>query len=114
MRVLENRWLVLKRAEGRLGDPRRRIPDLMLRVDSMRERAANSLKVAFDRHGQQLAKLVSNLDHLSPLGVLAKGYSVVEGMDGRAIRDASSLNPGDELRMRFHKGSAEAKVIKTG
>ncbi len=109
-RILENRWLVLKRAEGRLGDPGRRLPDLMLRVDGMRERISNAIRVAADRREQQLAKLMSNLDHLSPLGVLAKGYAVVEGPDGRAVRDSSSLKVGDSLGIRFSKGSARTKV----
>jgi len=32
------------------------------------------------------------------------------GADGRAIRDATRLSPGDLLRLRFASGSAEATV----
>jgi exodeoxyribonuclease VII large subunit len=111
-RVIENRKLELGRLEARLGDPSRRLPDIIQRVDSMRERIVYSLGMKIRHIEQHLAKLMSNLDHLSPLGVLAKGYAVVEGPDGRAVRSASRLKVGDDLNVRFHEGSAEAKVKK--
>lgn len=111
-RLLENRWLILKRAEARLGDPRRRLPDLMLRVDGMRERILNAVKVSADKCTQQLAKLMSNLDHLSPLGVLAKGYAVVEGPSGQAVLSSKSLHVGNQVNIRFKQGSASAKIIR--
>ncbi|MFH1831078.1 MAG: exodeoxyribonuclease VII large subunit [Pseudomonadota bacterium] len=112
LRVLENQGLHLRRLEARLGDPRKRLPDLMQRVDSWRERLGNSIAIKTKHLEQHLAKLLSNLDHLSPLGVLAKGYAVAEGPDGRAITDSKSLKIGDPLKLRFRKGSASAKVTK--
>ena len=109
-RLVEMRGLELRRLEGRLGDPTRRFPDLLQRVDGYRERLVNSLGVKVRYLDQHLAKLASNLDHLSPLGVLAKGYAVVEGPDGLAVRDAKKLKKGDDLGIRFHKGSVKAKV----
>lgn len=111
-RVIENRRLELRQLEARLGDPSRRLPDIIQRVDGMRERIVYSLGMKIRHIEQHLAKLASNLDHLSPLGVLAKGYAVVEGPDGRAVRSASSLKVGDDLNVRFHEGSAEAQVKK--
>jgi len=109
-RVIENRRLELGRLEARLGDPSRRLPDLIQRVDSMRERIVYSLGVKLKHIEQHLGRLMSNLDHLSPLGVLAKGYAVVEGPDGSAVRSSSRLKVGDDLNIRFHEGSAQAKV----
>ncbi|MBN1283273.1 MAG: exodeoxyribonuclease VII large subunit [Proteobacteria bacterium] len=111
-RFLERKHLELKRAEGRLADPTRRFPDLIQRIDGLRERLINSLGVKVRWLDQHLAKLASNLDHLSPLGVLAKGYAVVQGPDGLAVRDAAKLKKGDSLGIRFHRGSASAKVTK--
>jgi exonuclease VII large subunit len=42
--------------------------------------------------------------------VLSRGYSVVTTGDGRPVRDAGRLAPGQDVSMRFHKGSATAKV----
>jgi exodeoxyribonuclease VII large subunit len=110
--LLENRLLELGRLESRLGDPLRRLPDLIQRIDGMRERIVYSIGVKWKDLEQHLARLASNLDHLSPLGVLAKGYAVVEGPDGRALRSSAGLKIGDPIDIRFEKGCASAKVTK--
>ena len=97
---------------ARLGDPRKRFPDLLLRVDDLRRRLTYALQVGMERRGQSLAKLVSNLDHLSPLSVLAKGYAVATTADGKAVTRAKSLKIGEELGIRFHRGGVNAKVTK--
>ncbi len=112
LRFLENQNLHLRRLEARLGDPRKRLPDLMQRIDGLRERLGYSISVKAKHLEQHLAKLLSNLDHLSPLGVLAKGYAVVEGPNGRAVTDSKTLKIGDLLNIRFRKGGARAKAIE--
>jgi exodeoxyribonuclease VII large subunit len=52
----------------------------------------------------------SRLHAYSPLGVLTRGYSVVTTGDGQVVRDAGILTQGQNVAMRFHKGSATAKV----
>lgn len=111
-RLIENRMLELGRLEARLGDPTRRLPDLIQRVDGFRERLINSLNTKMRHLEQHFSKLASNLDHLSPLGVLAKGYAVVEGRDGRAVLSSRKVKVGDGLRMRFMEGGALSKVTR--
>jgi exodeoxyribonuclease VII large subunit len=50
------------------------------------------------------------LDALSPLAVLQRGYAIAEQADGRLLRDANSVSPGDELRVRLAKGRLTARV----
>lgn len=103
----------LMRLAGRLGDPRKRFPDLLLRVDGFKERLAFAKDAILDRHGQRLLKLMSNLDHLSPLGVLAKGYAVAQrAVSGETIRSSKMLKQGDELKLTFHEGAALAGVLQ--
>ena len=54
----------------------------------------------------------SRLHSFSPLAVLSRGYSVVTTGDGKPVRDAGRLAPGQDVAMRFHQGSATAKVEK--
>ncbi|MBI4126391.1 MAG: exodeoxyribonuclease VII large subunit, partial [Deltaproteobacteria bacterium] len=76
-------------------------------------RLVYTLTVSIDRQRQQLAKLLSNLDHLSPLAVLAKGYAVVQRPgDAHSIRSARELKLGEELKLLFHEGTAQANVSK--
>jgi exodeoxyribonuclease VII large subunit len=59
-----------------------------------------------------LGQLAGKLEELSPLGVLARGYSFTSraGEPRRAIREASALSQGDRLVTRFARGEAESVV----
>ena len=109
---LFNKAQELAKLSARLKGPERRLPDLMRGVDSLRERLLNSIKYSYDRRRQQIEKLVSNLNHLSPLGILAKGYSVAESDGGSVVKSVEQIRNGDLLNLRFHKGSAQAKITK--
>jgi exodeoxyribonuclease VII large subunit len=60
-----------------------------------------------------LSAISSRLHSSSPLAVLSRGYSVVTTEGGKTVRDASALTPGQIVSMRFHKGSASARVRET-
>ena len=62
---------------------------------------------------RHLDKLASNLDHLNPESVLARGYSLVTSNTGQLVRDASTLKPGEALTLRFHRGLAQTRVKST-
>ena len=59
---------------------------------------------------QQSGTLSARLDAMSPLKVLSRGYSITEKPDGSAIRSASELKAGEQIRIRFSEGSALASV----
>jgi exodeoxyribonuclease VII large subunit len=59
----------------------------------------------------RLAIAVGQLDSLSPLGVLARGYAIARRTDdGRIVRRASDVAPGDALAVRVAEGSLEVRV----
>ncbi|WP_455136144.1 exodeoxyribonuclease VII large subunit [Thermophilibacter sp.] len=60
-----------------------------------------------------LARLAAQLDALSPLAVLARGYAIARGADGRVLRDAAELAPGDEVRVLLGSGAFDAAVTAT-
>jgi exodeoxyribonuclease VII large subunit len=57
--------------------------------------------------------LSAKLDALSPLAVLDRGYSLVTRADGRLVRSAAEIQTGATVGMRFHRGSAAARVLST-
>lgn len=59
---------------------------------------------------ERLALLGVRLDALSPLGVLARGYSLVTLADGRILRRAAEVEPGDTLRVFPSEGELTATV----
>jgi exodeoxyribonuclease VII large subunit len=65
---------------------------------------------AISQHSGKLNTLASSLSQLDPHAVLSRGYTLAIGTDGRAVRNASRLSPGELLKLRFASGSAEATV----
>jgi exonuclease VII large subunit len=45
--------------------------------------------------------------------VLDRGYSIVSTAAGQIVQDAALLRAGDQLALRFARGSAEAAVVRT-
>ncbi len=63
---------------------------------------------------QRTENLAARLDALSPLAVLARGYSVTRrAADGRVVRAAEDLAPGDVITTRFARGRAVSRVEET-
>ncbi len=66
---------------------------------------------AFERRRGELQRAGVRLDALSPLKVLARGYAIATRDDGRAVRTASDVAPGDTLHVRVHDARVEARVL---
>jgi exodeoxyribonuclease VII large subunit len=65
------------------------------------------LRVA--RHRADAA--TGRLESLSPLAVLGRGYSLTQRTaDGRLIRAATELSPGQQITTRFAQGQAISRV----
>ncbi|MGA1670440.1 MAG: exodeoxyribonuclease VII large subunit, partial [Candidatus Nanopelagicaceae bacterium] len=81
----------------------------------VRDRASlkRSLLHRLTVEGKEVAGFVSQLRALSPFAVLERGYSVALHQDGRIIKDASELDLGDLLAVRFAKGAVTASVTET-
>ena len=62
---------------------------------------------------QILDRLASNLTHLNPHNIHARGYSVVTREGGQIVRDVTMLSPGETVNLRFHRGSATSEVKTT-
>jgi exodeoxyribonuclease VII large subunit len=58
----------------------------------------------------RLASLACSLEHLSPVRVLERGYSLVRNASGALVRDAGTLKDGERIDVRFARGSVSARV----
>lgn len=59
------------------------------------------------------AGLVEKLSSLSPLNILGRGYSITFKMpQDEVVKEAQSVNPGDTIRTRLHKGELVSRVTK--
>jgi exodeoxyribonuclease VII large subunit len=93
--------------------PRARIEELTLRLDELDARAARALGQRLLMARTRVQQQAGRLDALSPLGVLGRGYSLTQRADnGRIVRDAAELAPGDGIVTRFGRGRATSRVDK--
>ncbi len=61
---------------------------------------------------EQLAALAAQLDALSPLAVLGRGFALARRPDGTVLRRAADLAPGDAFTLRLAEGELDATVTK--
>ena len=70
-------------------------------------RAGHILKV---KH-MEFAKAMEKLSGLSPLNILARGYSITFALpEGRILKDARSLSQGAVIKTRLHNGEVISQV----
>lgn len=66
-----------------------------------------------ERSRLEVQRIASKLESLSPLQVLARGYSITYRLpDRKVVRDAAEVHPGEAVRVRLAKGSLECTVDK--
>ena len=73
-----------------------------------------SMTHAVEREERILQALAGRLQALSPLAVLARGYSITFRLPGRhVLTDAADAHPGDTLETQLHKGTVVSTVTST-
>jgi exodeoxyribonuclease VII large subunit len=82
-------------------------------LDRTRERWQRGGTQRLAALAQRLASLALGLKHLSPQGVLERGYSIVTTEAGAVVQDASQVAVGDGVALRFARGGADARVTRT-
>lgn len=84
------------------------------------EQQLTQLKVRLNSHmnltlslqQKQLAHLCGKLDSLSPLKVLARGYSITQNQQNFTIRSMKDVNVGEHIKTRLTDGNIISQVIR--
>ncbi len=94
-----------------LRKPFDRIHDRSRALDELELRMARAVRQQHTSASRQLASIANQLESLSPLGVLGRGYSLTTHIpSGHLVRSATTLGIGDELHTRFEDGTAVSRV----
>jgi exodeoxyribonuclease VII large subunit len=81
------------------------------RITVAGERMTAAALRAVERGRTEIRHGAERLEGLSPLAILARGYAVCYAADGTTVvRSASTLTPGDRVRVRLHSGGAGCVV----
>ena len=81
-----------------------------LDVDRLSDRLNAAEKHLLLAKRQEYVRLVSSLEAMSPLRVLARGFSVTTDASGAILRDAKAVAPGDSVHIRLEHGALDCRV----
>lgn len=98
---------------ARLGaaHPRARIARDRAELASLKARLFETTRARLVHERSDVRQLGARLDAMSPLKVLARGYAIAtRDRDGRAVRDAAEVSPGERVTVRVASGSFAAQV----
>jgi exodeoxyribonuclease VII large subunit len=115
--AMENRLAFARQRLAQLSDrPAFRKPlDLIRvlgrRVDETAMRLTRAAGSDVDRKAEKLAALAEQLDALSPLNVLKRGYSLTRRGDGAVVRDVSDVAAGEILTVKLATGEIITRVV---
>lgn len=99
----------------KLIDPRKRFNEIRERLDEIGERLLNGIRRIIDVRKEILSARAQNLNALSPLAVLERGYSITFKEETlEVIKSPSQVRIGDNILVKLMKGelSCEVKKIK--
>jgi len=105
---LKNKRLYIEKLSMR--SPKNKIDDLRQRNDNLLKQAEKSFMLSYEGKKKELAKLMGQLDALSPLGVMARGYAIATEEDGTVIRTVKKMTPGKEFSLRLADGERDCVV----
>ncbi len=106
----QHRRLELAAAAVRHYDVRRMLAGIRKELDSRVAGLAAAARTVLLQRTGRLNQLEGQLEALSPLAILDRGYALVFDASGMLLKDAVRVKAGDEISARLAKGSLTATV----
>lgn len=113
VRDLRTRKIQLDHLSARLISPRDRLREQAQRCDELALRLERAMRTRLERGRAGLDRIGAQLDALSPLRVLERGYSIVKesGASGRVLRSVSQISSGQRIQVVFHDGEKTVQAL---
>ncbi|MFO0799232.1 MAG: exodeoxyribonuclease VII large subunit [Gemmataceae bacterium] len=92
--------------------PLQRVNDLEQRLDDTAARLHRAARARLSGAAEKLAASAAQLDSLSPLNVLKRGYSLTRTTAGAVITDPAAVSPGDILLTRVAGGEIRSVAVE--
>ena len=111
----QHRRLEIAAARVRHFDFRRSLAATRSRLDSGTETLMRAFRAYLAGHRSRLDRFTAEINALSPVRILERGYALVFDSSGALVKDAAQLAPGQEISARLAHGgfTAEVKGTKT-
>ena len=96
----------------RLISPAQQIEIKRNQISMLQHRMDIGLQSILKLQQQRLFNLQNSLAQLNPQNVLARGYALVQDVNGLLISDAAQLKPEQSVRISFAHGNADATITQ--
>lgn len=94
----------------KLNSPQEKLSVSEFRLNTLANKLSLSMNNKIKKNEFALDKLISQLNLLSPLNVLGRGYALVE-KNGNVVETAEMLSQGDYVNIRFSDSLVKAKIV---
>jgi exodeoxyribonuclease VII large subunit len=114
-----SQWVVVQRQKLEGGtrqlfhlSPKRNIQMYAEKNQDLKHRLGQLItsRIRFD--GKRFEGMIKNLNALSPLSILDRGYSICT-KDDKAVKSSADIKPDDQVKVRLAKGQLDCRVEKT-
>jgi exodeoxyribonuclease VII large subunit len=96
-------------------NPRERVGEYGSRVSRLTRDLSAVIQRRIWERENHVRQLISNLDTLSPLGILKRGYSITRKYPSdEIIKDARFVAKGDRVKVKFYRGEILCEVEESG
>jgi len=92
-------------------DPTRIITQHQIKVNQLDERLKRGLQLAVTTKTDHFVHLIEQLNIVSPLATIARGYSVSRNSNNEIIRTKNQVNIGEKISIQVNDGSILTEVI---
>lgn len=104
-----NNQLALQQDRLKHYSPAHKLQALKTRNSHLEQQLQQLIKTALEHRKQELKHLSGQLNAVSPLATLSRGYSIIQ-KEGQVIHASNELAIGDEVTARLGEGSATLEV----
>lgn len=80
-------------------------------VDLLNERLIRQVKQNLTLKRERFLKILGQLDTLSPLATLQRGYSIVQKNDGTFVKHSAQVEPGEPVKITLASGKINCEVL---
>ena len=93
--------------------PAKQVQHAAQQFAAFKRRLVQAGRASVDRRRAAFGPTVAQLDALSPLAILSRGYAIARKLPGNElVRNAADLRPKDMLNLRFGRGGATVVVTE--
>src|SRR5262249_23038892 len=94
-------------------DARRVLGGIRQCLTSQTAAVSSAMRTALLRQRSRFDQLQRQLEALSPVSILERGYALVFDSSGKLIKNADQAKAGDQISARLSKGRLTARVEKS-